>query len=407
MARKKTQPNLDVEAFKEELLELKQEVEKLEHEVHDLKDDNDHLMHKLHSLSNGKEGIRKSTKITSKIDVPANDPFNTELGDRRSLNRTHNFMTFINYHWHSVIKSKLFWILLIIVPIIFTTLFHVLYTLKAGNETGIFGDMYSAANKLSIILINWLIAIPILILTCVVLPGFITSSREDNLLKRLSMNSINRSQIFWFYIISSVLVFMMYLILMFILYLGGLMVLSNTAAGKQVWEAPHDMFFKGGVDVPRLFILAFIFFIGLSALGFYRAMKFKSTKALVAWGTGVFIFSQMTKISLGILDLKAFAIDIDISAFTDFMISLLIFVVKWMFIFTIPTWVFISISTVGRGPSKWSADGLIHISEFDDAWMDADKVFFVLQLITVIFCVAIFTYVWINKDRIINFETGR
>ncbi len=416
-SKTKAKKEVNLTAEQKEIVDLRKQVSELEFEVHNLHLDNERLTHRVELLSENTP-VHKSTKITKPITVSSEDPFNSEMGDRVTLNAKRNFLTFIEHHWTTAFKSKLFWILLVALPMIFTLLFHILLTLKAGKSVPVSDALYvpqlfennyeHTATKLSNVLITWLIAIPLIVLPCIILPTFITNSREDNLLKRFAINSINRTQIFWFYMLSSLLVFWIYLTVMFVVWCSLLNFISTLASGTKVWDDGFAVFFEGNVNMFRLFVFTFIFYFGLSALGFYKSMSYNSTKKLVAWGTGLFIFTQMTKMSMGIIDLWAFRINIeDLSDFAEFMISMLIFVVKWMYIFTLPTLVYVATLSISRGPSKWGPEGSIHIAEFDNAWMDWDTISLIIQLVTIALCIAIFVYVWYKKNSIINFETGR
>lgn len=389
----------------DKIKELTKELELLESKVNNLEEDNKHLLDRIHHLTEDIKVEPHSTRIKQAIVVDENDAYNTSFDDSRNFNTSKNFGLFINYHWRSIISSKIFWILLVVIPMIFTMLWHIIYSMSYASEGGfLFGgkdEKEVIAMKLAGVISNWLIAVPILVLGCIVLPSFLVSSRESNLLKRLSINSMNKNQIFWFYVTSSLMVFIGYFMVMLGGWLFALSLLANAINKGPVWETSHSMF--ADVQKFRLFTLTFISMLGIIALGFYRAMTVKSSKVFVAWGTGIFIFSQIVKISLQILGLKPYDADIVLDSWLgEFLIMTLMFVVKWLFLLTIPTIMFISISTVTLGESKFA-----FVPQFHDAWIDSSVIFGVLQILIILISITIFVLVWYFRKRIISYELGR
>ncbi len=441
--------HLEVTEHKRKISKLEKEVRDLEEKLHHLEDENHLLHHRVKTLTKDVKIEHKSKKITKPIVVPKNDPFYTELGDKKTLNARDNFFTFFDYHWHSVIKSKMLWILLVALPILFTTLYHIAASMEiadsmhwmnqqieAGNlvsAAGFWFEIKALTSFLSINIVNWLLAIPILVFTCILLPSFITISREDNLLKRLTINSMNRSQIFWFYILSSTLIFSVYLLLMLGVWLSLLTHFAENLAGVEIWEHSFSIFDRiettippqlagngafssfaagskvaMGTDVFELFAFSGIAFLGLTALGFNKSMTAKTSRSLVGWGTGVFIFSQFSKLSVGVLDIQPFKVEMGEGPELDVVIGVILFCLKWMFIFTIPTVVFVALTTVTRGSVSKFRYGGLEVDEFANAWLSSPEKFFtILQTIVVLLCIGIFIYVWLNKDKIIKFEAAR
>ncbi len=448
MATEKLKEHLLVSEHNKKVSELENEIKKLEDKLYHLEDENHLLHHKVKKLSKETKVTHKSTKITKPINVPKDDPFYTELGDSKTLNARENFFTFFDYHFHSIIRSKMLWVLLVALPLLFSLLFQISAAMNIADimekmeETPVTQidrlfsyrfEIHATNSFLSSSIVTWLIAIPLLVFTCILLPSFITLSREDNLLKRLTINSMNRSQIFWFYILSSLLIFSVYLFLMFGVWLALLSNFAENIAGVEMWEHSLSIFdrieivipdivagigdFEGlkagtvvtmGTDVFELFVFTFIFFIGLSALGFYKAMTSKNSRSLIAWGTGVFIFSQFTKLSLGVLDLKPFLIEMGEGEELDMILGAVLFCIKWMFVFTLPTFLFITLMTIGRGSLSKFRYGGLETDEFANAWVDnSEQIFTILQFIGIIICVGLFIYVWYNKEKIIRFEASR
>lgn len=387
---------------KDKIKELTQELELLESKVNDLEEDNKHLLDRIHHLTDDIKIEPHSTKIKKAIVVDESDVYNTFFDESRNFNTSKNLGLFINYHWRSVISSKIFWILLVIIPMIFTMLWHIIYSISYASEgISLFGEKDIIAMKLAGVINNWLIAVPVLVLGCIVLPSFLVTSRESNLLKRLSINSMNKNQIFWFYVASSTGVFLGYFLVMLGGWLFILSLLVNVINKGQVWETSHAMF--ANVNKFRLFILILFSIMGIIGLGFYRAMTVKSSKVFVAWGTGIFIFSQIVKISLQILGLKPYDADIVLDSWLgEFLIMTLVFVVKWLFLLTIPTIMFISISTVTLGESKFS-----FVPQFHDAWIDSQLIFGILQLLAIVISITIFLLVFYFRKNIISYELGR
>ncbi len=422
---------LDVENAKH-IKSLEDKIIHLEEEIHHLEDENKHLEDRLNNVTREViETDRVSTKIEKPIVVSDKDPFNSELGDRKTLNARRNFFLFFDYHYHSVLRSKMLWVLLVTLPIIFTLIYHVMFSMEitdVSNELSWYNSLlesgdnsptviskilelnleYSAlAGQLCSNLTNWLFAIPLIVFTCILFPLFITTSREDNLLKRLTINSMNRSQIFWFYILSSTIIFSAYLFIMYGFWMALLNALSESIFHSEIWEGALSVYSIGNIGLFKIFVLGYIFFFGLSALSFKKSMTVKTSRELVGWGTGIFIFSQFAKLSVGIFDLKPFAVEMGMGEATDIVIGAILFTIKWMFVMTIPTLVFVAFSTASRGVSKFKVGGL-QVDEFQNAWYsNSDLVFNLLQLTAVLICIAIFIYVWYNKDKIIKFEAQR
>ncbi len=423
---------LEVENAKH-IKSLEDKINNLEHEVHHLEDENKHLEDRLRNLTKETTSVeRVSKKIDKPIVVSSDDPFNSELGDRKTLNSRRNFFLFFDYHYHSVLRSKMLWILLVTLPIIFTLIYHVMFSMEitdVSNQIGYVNwqmenDLISSAEGMARLaalnieysalsgqlcsnLTNWLFAIPLIVFTCIIFPLFITTSREDNLLKRLTINSMNRSQIFWFYVLSSTIIFSAYIFIVYGVWMGLLNTLSESIFHSEIWEGALSVYSIGNMNLLKIFALGYIFFFGLTALSFNKSMTVKTSRALVGWGTGIFIFSQFAKLSVGIFDLKPFGVEMGMGAATDIIIGAILFTIKWMFVFTIPTIVFVAFSTASRGVSKFKVGGL-QVDEFNNAWYDSpDLVFAILQVVVVLICIGIFVYVWYNKNKIIKFEAQR
>ncbi len=392
-----------------------QKVVYLKNRVRELEEENIHLVDRVHHFTSASKTVHKSAKIKKEIVVDSNEPFNSLYGDRKSLNARKNFWVFFDLQFHSILKNKLMWILLFALPMIFTMLFHVILSLGAATEGLIPGVpeidtlvQETFATQLANILSGWLVAIPMVVFPCIILPTFLISSRENNLLKRLTINSVNRSQLFWFYMLSSFTIFLSYLFVMFIIWNSVLNLISNVSIGTEIWDSYSSVYHMAGISVTDLLVEAIVLFMGLSGLGFLKAMKVKESKNLVAWGTGMFIFCEMTKLSISIVDMHPYLIELDASEMTNFIIATLLFMIKYMFIFSPVTWAFVAISTVSRGPSKWSPSGSIPTDEFDKAWSDnPEAIFITIQLIAILICLSVFAYVWYNKEKIIILEASR
>ncbi len=432
-----------VNEHKMKISKLENEIKELEDKLYHLEDENHLLHHRVKTLTKDTKVVHKSTRITKPINVPKNDPFYTEYGDKKTLNARSNFFTFFDYHWHSVVKSKMLWILLVLLPILFTTILHLAGSLEVAdciywiNHPGVADnpqqiasfrfEKFAITSFLAYNMVNWLIAIPLLVFTCILLPSFITISREDNLLKRLTINSMNRSQIFWFYMLSSTILFGIYLFVMFGIWLSVLSNFAENVAGVEMWEHGLSIFdsvtikippglqgFAGvtqvtfGVSVLKLLFFTTIFFFGLSALGFHKAMTTKSSRSLVAWGTGVFIFSQFAKLSVGILDLHPFDVEMGDGPSLDLIVGVILFCLKWMFVFTLPTVIFVALMITARGSVSKFRYGGLQVDEFNNAWVESPDAFFtIFRIIVVAICIALFIYVWYNKEKIIKFEASR
>ncbi len=339
---------------------------------------------------------KKSKKLDSKVIVmPSNivinenDPYNTEPINSLTFEAGKNYKIFSKGMLSSSIKSKIFWIFMIILPMIFT---FIEFTIAAQlNKPSVIGPD----------LINQFMITPLLLLTLVIFPAFIIQSREDNLLKRYALVGMSRKQIYYNYMLFSILFIASYLLI----FMGAWVFIMDKIVASMLdngglENGPWSVFSR--VQKWQFTIIYLFALLGMLSLGFEKGMNAKSSKSLMNWGIGMWIFAAITQGTTGLfsVDLYSFYSKnqlIPSSVFGTYIVVTLLLVLKWMFLLTLPT-----IISVGMALSS----GTFNITDWSIA-IDANTVKYILESLAIVVSYAFWFKLFINKNKVINFEASR
>ncbi len=198
----------------------------------------------------GKSNVA-AVPMPTDIKVDVKDKYNTQPHDSVLHHYGKNYRMFRKDALHNVFKSKMFWVLLVILPMIMTFIEFVMTGWGMVNNF----ILSSGLEKVSVDLINWFMLMPLLLLSLIIFPTFIAMSRENNQLKRYAMKGMSRKQIYWAYIRFSIA----FLFVMVFLWMGVWVAILNKATesiygtmpdGSAIFKNPWGIFF--GMDFQAL-----------------------------------------------------------------------------------------------------------------------------------------------------------
>lgn len=161
------------------------------------------------------------------IEIDVNDKLNTQPKNSVWHNYAQNHRMFRRDAFRSVMQSKMFWILLVTLPIIMTFIEFIL------TGWGFMHNMVLPAglSKVATDLLNWWLLMPLLLMSLLVFPTFIAVCRENNQLKRYTMKGMSRKQIYWSYIRFTTL----FLLIFIFIWLGPWIAILNFA-NEKIWD---------------------------------------------------------------------------------------------------------------------------------------------------------------------------
>lgn len=373
----------------------------------------------------------KSTK--QKIVMPSidlSDPKNTQPNNRSFEHFGHNFALFSKHMFKSVMKSKLFWGLLVILPMIATLLETIIFAevITSGFHHSYGVDYISVKvtnNIVSIVrldFINYFFTMPLLVLGLITFPTFITQSREDNLLKRLRLAGSTKSQMYLFYILFAatftIVVTLAWLIIWIpICWIVVNLIASTSASGlsldNPVYDNPWLMFgaVKGetymhpGIAIEGLDMIEFIpiviaSLIGMTSFGYKKSMNATSSKSILMTGIGIWIFASMCSGFTSLLNTKTYGSNlISSSVFWSFLVNTLTFFLKWMFLLTYGS-IFSVAITISIGGAPMPGTGTLTKDTVETTYL-------VIEILSIFVAIYLTAYSLILREKIFSFETTR
>ncbi len=431
----------------------------------------DVVEHKLGEQTSTRQRAPKSkvkpVDMPTDIEVDMHDPYNTQPMNSFFHNYGKNHRMFRKDALRNVMKSKMFWIMLITLPMIFTFIEYVLTGWGVYN-----GSVFpQGLSNVMADMVNWFIIMPLLLMSLIIFPTFIAMSRENNQLKRYSMNGMSRRQIYWSYMRFSIGT----LFLVIFIWMGVWVPILNYAtdsiwllpeefaAGAHVFPNPWSLFFgfdlralKGvsefnvstitfqynmiiisgmpdaslgtyleginngtldtsswlevntvgsaligidaielhsilsqlgydfeyktniesvqtyldnstydeltgvftlsrrifitiptqhsGVKMPWFFIVVIFVMFGVNSVGFNKAMRVNSSRSLMGWGIGLWLFASVVQGTSGLLYNDIYKFNSIDEAFWNYLVMVLLFILKWMFIFSPVTIMMVGVS---------------------------------------------------------------
>ncbi len=367
------------------------------------------LLLEIERLKQNQKGGHKviANKITEPIEVKSKkeDKFNTRPEGKNYENTISNLRRFTSVAYRNYIRSKMMWILLIALPMFMTLLQHYAFTSgywSAENQILNFFNPFD--DKLAAALINWFITMPLLVFGLMIFPTFLTQCREDNFLKRFTMIGMSKKQMYWFYLISSstlMILFMMFFLGPWVMILD---LTTSSMLNEEIWTSPWQMF--NTINLLSLLILTLVGMLAINSVGFKKGMKAKSSRSVVGWGAGLWIFTQFSTIAVISFGVQFWNGDIwNIDGGWETFIIVLLLVLKWMFVFTIPSLINMSIMLTS-GASNLGADMIGQLGEFT-LIDEPEKIYALIQIVTLVIALLASLLVFIKKEKITSFETAR
>lgn len=177
----------------------------------------------------------------------------------------------------SMIKSGLFWVICVFTPMLLFLLFFLSgsYSHAPMNST------------FQLLIINYCIITPFIMLGIIVFPRYLLVNRENNLFKRMVSNGTTKIQIYISYMLISFILLFLWTIFMLGPFILAEIEIINSSLENDTYE--YKDIFKN--FSPQLFYLVlFSGYIFISSYGYKKGMKSKSSGKITSIGTGIWIF---------------------------------------------------------------------------------------------------------------------
>lgn len=404
-------------------------------------------------LNGTESALQSSSKIKRVIKIDENDKFNTIYEKADYENSVSNFRVFSSVSMAEFFRNKLLWAMCFALPmfIIFTSMLW----LSLGEHTlfeGVLNIFLSDAQKiekdqgyimsLTKVIVNWSITVPVLITGLIIFSSFLNQSRNDNLLKRFTMVSMSKKQIYSFYMITTgITVFIIFAFFWLIFiplsslvtfwivpgdsWVNGLYLINGSDGIEAVKDfnlfSPYG-FMKGmdfhsdslAAGVVLLVVTSSILGLVINSFGFKTGMKSKSQKQLMSVGLGLWLFSQVASMGTGLLTINLFASYKDTMYFLPEMAGVgrviifsLAYILKYMSFFTIPSLMNLMMFLTVFDPSS----GLLHKLIAEDAsslFVDNIKVYLELLVsATVLVGLAYTSWIFYKRESMISYDILR
>lgn len=414
-ANKKQEETLDIELVRDRLKAIDKKVELLAEKV--VENNSNKKLAKTNSKSS--TVVKKSPPLPGDIEIPKKDKNYTSPTNNVVAGSVGFYSKFSSNMVGNVLKSKMFWILLITLPMLFMFIEYIMYC--QVPEDG--GASYSMVNKTTFAYdyMNWAIISPLFVLGLIIYPTFIGQSRENNLLKRYALIGMSRKQFYYSYMFFTT-VFLLVLIAFWFgpwLYImnemiGQLFADSTTVAKK---DNIYDLFSE--IRIARFAIILIFSMLAINSLGYKKAMSVKSSTKLMGWGIGLWIFALMSSSFSFLLAFNLWQIPVvPTNAVANIIVTTILFVVKWMFLFSIPS--LVSFALIQSLTDMWTPlnnaftidntpwDGITPTPP--ENFLDQTTFNSLIMLITaLVIIVSIVTTlsVWVNKSKIVSYEATR
>lgn len=461
----------------------------------------------------------KATRVVSlpkNIEVDPNDKYNTSPKPGSSKGFFTNAKHIGGGMFKEMIKSKMFWIIIITLPIIFTFIEYLVSARwgfnndisfsYSGTLLGVKLKIREYMNQSSSVIgsmtptdyFQWFLFTPILIFTLIIFPSYISRGREENTFKRQALIGVTRSQTYYYYV-GYGLIFTTLLVLWWIgpwsLFLdyaadtlinhkeyigaawGGYAIegtshhskgffvnvgdingksfddvygkvlvamqfvshnsdgVLNTdtgfydfsmldyselgdwyklnelfAASNEAWDLnPGYLWYFRYIDDSVVFgVLSVLFVIVLLHLGYNKGMKAHSSQSVLGWGIGLWIFTSFSSGGSVLLSINIIQSTFASGAFWNTLITVFMFAMKWMFIFTLPSLLMTTVVLAATG-----ATGFAQLPGSEDSNLvtigqnHLDKIVILIYIFTVIWCLWVILRVFINKRTVMSYETAR
>lgn len=142
----------------------------------------------------------------SNIQVNLDDEYNTTPTNHLLHNYSKNHKMFRRDAFRTVFRSKVFWVILLILPIVISFVYYVLFGFLHKH-----GLLHGGSVKFMISYnLNQFIITPLLLLSLIIFPSIIANAREDNTLKRYLLFGMSKRQLYYSYMRFSILFILIY-----------------------------------------------------------------------------------------------------------------------------------------------------------------------------------------------------
>ncbi len=409
-----------------------------------------------------KAAIKKSTikkvEMPSDIEVDSSDKYNTQPKNSALYHFNSNYRMFARDARKNLFQSKLFWFLIVLLPLIISLIEYIFAGWGVSHASVVRGGLV----KVTADYINSFFIMPLTLMSLIIFPSFIATSRETNQLKRYTMKGMSRKQIYYSYMRFS----LTYLTLLIFFWMGPWMIIMNLAVdsiwgngidpvfnnpwglffgmdhsmlkvikdidtqqtanylnslaveqGVETWEniTGADVYnsitnnstssdegykilmgwfgqlgikideqssealrfilmnneytttiinesnsiyiiefdtririaiptYHDGIQEIAFFTLFILISFGINSVGFNKAMKVKSSRVLMGWGIGLWLFASIVQGSVGLLYEDLYKFDAIDKAFWNYFVMVLLMFLKWMFLLSPVTIMIVGLS---------------------------------------------------------------
>ncbi|BDU67427.1 MAG: hypothetical protein TYPL_0800 [Candidatus Tyloplasma litorale] len=356
----------------------------------------------------------RNVPLPKDIEVDVKDKYNTSPQEQTFPHFLRNYRLFSSQFIKNVFSSKLFWILLILIPLLISFLEYVLAAAvvtdgfqKTPNLNNLDSTIESFLLKITLDLTNYFIFMPVLLMSLIIFPTFISQSRENNYLKRLRLSGSSRKQFYWFYMIFTNLFLILLIAFWFILWLQVLNIavdsIYNSVKDSTVIESsvfPTNYWIFKSLNNTDFFVLLLIFALSMNSLGYKKSMKTKSSKILLSSGIGLWIFATIASGFTFLLSKNVIGVDHNIPTLWNGFINFIIFILKWMFLFSWPSLLLVAL-TIASG--TFPEPGPLDTNVFEH-W---EELYMAVKILALIAASWLILEVFFRKKTIVSYESSR
>lgn len=314
-------------------------------------------------------------------------------------------------------KSGVFWLLAVILPLIalffqyliITGAFSLLPEHKTwlvddnGLPTLVPGAVDMTVNQFSQVITQILVNVPIVI-GLIVFPGFLSSSRESNLLKRLKLVGVSKEQMLFTYFTIGTLL----LLGVMLVYFGPVILILGSIGNSIFREAlPISTFYRGFVFTPELFFIVLTGIIGIMVAGYWFGMITSSSRKTLNYGLAIWISAwTLSSFSMILWEMDTFGMNFDgLTAASNWSLRIILSILKFLFLITPVTWYNVAVAVVTNPNLSDDFASPIFGSPISELGLLIQYWFVSIGSIVVTTASAI--YVILNQKEITNFSAGR
>ncbi len=337
------------------------------------------------------------SKVVKNIEVDWNDEYNTSPNTGILVSPFKNFLKISDSFIRKIFKSTSFWLLCLIFPMLFSFVYMYFYI----NFDGLIDTSGIASGMLT-----WMMITPLIVMSFIVFPSFISSSKESSLFKRLIMVGLTKKQIFYQYMAFTVLFSISILLFLNGIWsfasMGIVNSIQNSANSASIMNSPFEMF--DSMNIIMFMVLLVLSILSFNSMGYFFGMKTNNPRKAMGLGFGFYVFVTMASGFSSLLQIDVSKINASNDFGTNLFVQILIGAVQWLFIITPASLMSVSLNI---------AAGLLQTSQNPpnfEIFLSKDTFDLIKKLIiafSIFVSLASWLYIWFNESKITTLEQAR